>query len=161
MHIRNSCCFLCHIASLGWFRWLRACVPARSHAVALTQGMYHKHVLKFTFEQTSDKCKVTGPHKQPSSKSFLKTLSFQQTNRLLLQTMTASLQIPNLSCDFIHTDFFWMPWDHGLARATIIHSSHAASLQNAKKCCLSQNKNVQAIKPVLPAAKAKYCLLKI
>lgn len=49
MHIRNSCCFLCHIASLGWFRWLRACVPARSLAVALTQGVYHKHILKFTF----------------------------------------------------------------------------------------------------------------
>lgn len=56
MHIRNSRCFLCHIASLGWFRWLRACVPARSHAVALTQRMYHKHISKFTFEQTSDKC---------------------------------------------------------------------------------------------------------
>lgn len=49
MHIRNSCCFLCHIASLGWFTWLRACVLASSHAVALTQGMYHKHILKFTF----------------------------------------------------------------------------------------------------------------
>lgn len=56
MHIRHSCCFLCHMASLGWFRWLRPCVPARSHAVALTQGMYHKHILKFIFEQTSDKC---------------------------------------------------------------------------------------------------------
>ena len=49
MHIRHSCCFLHHIAALGCFRWLRPCVPARSHAVALTQGVYHKHILKFTF----------------------------------------------------------------------------------------------------------------
>jgi len=139
MHIRNSCCFLGHIASPGRFRWLRTCVPAKSHAVSLTQrDIPRTHLKIHILCRLLTKAVVIAPYKQPSSDISLKRLRFQWTNMLLPQTMTASLPSLNVSWDFIHSDF-WMLWEDWLDRGTIIHSNHADSPQKAKNC-YSQSK---------------------